>query len=224
MSQAIKQVIFLVSLCFALVLAIFLLKVDNYLLSSMLIAIIGIIPFYYKYDHQKVEAREVVIVALLVAIAVLTRLAFAWLPSFKPVVCIVIISGAVYKKEVGFLVGSLTALVSGFFFGQGMWTIYQMFIWGLFGYLAGLLNIKGIIDNIVGRIIYAGLCGILFSMMMDFLTCLSSGYTNEKFIALLIAAGPFYIYYALSNIIFIILLYKPLTKKLKRIKVKYGIK
>ena len=223
MPRTVKTIIFLISLCLSLIIAIFFLKTKNYLLSSLLMSLVAILPFYYKYDNKKVEAREVVITALLVALAVMSRIAFAWLPSVKPIEAIIIISGAIYKKEVGFLVGSLSALISNMFFGQGMWTVYQMFIWGLIGYGAGILNTKGIIDHLWGRIIYAGVCGAAFSLMIDFLTCLASGYTNDKYMALVLASTPFIAYYALSNIIFIVLLYKPLGKKLNRAKVKYGL-
>ena len=37
------------------------------------------------------------------------------------------------------MVGALAALASNFFFGQGPWTPWQMYAWGLVGYGAGLL-------------------------------------------------------------------------------------
>ena len=43
----------------------------------------------------------------------------------------------------GFMVGTTTALVSNFFFGQGPWTPWQMLGWGAVGVAGGLLSCGG---------------------------------------------------------------------------------
>ena len=70
---------------------------------------------------------------------------FPVLPQFKPVAAIVIISGVAFGGETGFLVGAITAFVSNFFFGQGPWTPWQMFSFGIIGFLAGIMFQKGIL-------------------------------------------------------------------------------
>ena len=89
----------------------------------------------------------IIVVAVMVALAVLSRILFAFTPGFKPTIAIIIIAGAALGKETGFLTGSLTALISNMFFGQGPWSVYQILLWGLIGYIAGALNKKGLIDN-----------------------------------------------------------------------------
>lgn len=42
------------------------------------------------------------------------------------------------------MVGALAALVSNMFFGQGPWTPWQMYAWGLIGYLSGVLAQKAL--------------------------------------------------------------------------------
>ena len=42
------------------------------------------------------------------------------------------------------MVGALAALCSNFFFGQGPWTPWQMYAWGLVGYVAGVLANTGV--------------------------------------------------------------------------------
>ena len=42
--------------------------------------------------------------------------------------------------EAGFLTGSMAALISNFYFGQGPWTPFQMLAWGLIGLASGLLH------------------------------------------------------------------------------------
>ena len=65
------------------------------------------------------------------------------LPQFKPVVAVVIIAGVCFGGEAGFLVGAASGFVSNFFFGQGPWTPWQMFAFGIIGFIAGILYNTG---------------------------------------------------------------------------------
>lgn len=76
---------------------------------------------------------------VLAALAAAGRILFAPIPDFKPVSAIAIIAGVVFGRKSGFMVGALAALASNFFFGQGPWTPWQMYAWGLVGYGARLL-------------------------------------------------------------------------------------
>ena len=61
------------------------------------------------------------------------------LPQFKPCVAIIIITGIMLGKQAGFLCGALTAFVSDFFFGQGPWTPWQMFAFGIIGFISAIV-------------------------------------------------------------------------------------
>lgn len=222
-SKIIKYVALFLFIPATLVLGFYLIQKQNYLLAPMLFAIVSIVPFYFKYEQRKPQAREFIIIAVMTALAVASRLLFAFLPGIKPIVALVIICGAAFGKEDGFMCGSLSALLSNMFFGQGPWTLYQMLIWGIIGYNAGVLNKAKLIDNAPFRYFYATICGIMFSVIIDFLTVLGSGFTWTKYVALLIPAIPFMAYYAVGNIIFLYFLYEPMMKKLNRVKLKYGL-
>ena len=73
------------------------------------------------------------------AVASAGRVVFNFLPQIQPVTAIVIIMGVYCGKQTGFLTGSLCALVSNLFLGQGPWTPFQMLAWGLVGVLAAVL-------------------------------------------------------------------------------------
>lgn len=51
----------------------------------------------------------------------------------------------------------MAALVSNLFFGQGPWTPWQMFSWGIIGFLSGYLIKKDIINSKVKLYILGGL-------------------------------------------------------------------
>ena len=116
------------------------------LLIGLLFLIISAVPFFLVFDKKKPQAREMVPIAVMAAIAVVGRTVFEIipLPNFKPCSAIIIITAVSFGPEAGFLTGALTAVVSNFIFGQGPWTPWQMFTWGLVGFLAGVLNNAGV--------------------------------------------------------------------------------
>ena len=91
----------------------------KYYYISIAILIYTMLPFIMVFEKRKPQAREILIISVLSAIAVAGRGAFFMIPQFKPVVAIVIISGVCFGAEAGFLVGAMTGFVSNFFFGQG---------------------------------------------------------------------------------------------------------
>ena len=106
---------------------------------------ISCIPYYFKYEKKKPQTRESVVLAVMIALTVASRMLFAFSPGFKPVSAMVIICGMAFGRESGFLCGSLSAVVSNFFFGQGPWTPFQMLAWGMIGWLfVQICEISGI--------------------------------------------------------------------------------
>ena len=112
------------------------------MLNAVIIFIICLscIPYYFKYEKRKPQTRESVVLAVMIALTVASRMIFSFAPGFKPVSAMVIICGMAFGRESGFLCGSLSAVVSNFFFGQGPWTPFQMLAWGMIGWIAGILN------------------------------------------------------------------------------------
>lgn len=197
----------------------------NYMLVSAFVALLSCLPFFIAFETNENTGRELVVIAVMCAISVVGRLIFAPIPGFKPVTAVVIITGAVLGAEAGFITGSMTALCSNIFFGQGPWTPFQMFSWGIIGFISGLIFFKRQKKNLVFIIIAGMLFGVLFSLLMDIWTTVSvSGeFIVNEYIACVIAAIPVTIEYAVSNAVFLAVLFNPFNKKLERIKTKYGV-
>ena len=62
-----------------------------------------------------------------------------FIPFFKPVTALTVLTAVYLGGEAGFLCGALSAVISNFWFGQGPWTPFQMLAWGMIGLFAGLL-------------------------------------------------------------------------------------
>lgn len=197
----------------------------KYTVISIVIAILACIPFFIGFERGKTGARELVVIAVMTAISVVGRLLFAPIPGFKPVTAVVIITAIAFGMQAGFLTGALSAIVSNIFFGQGPWTPFQMFVWGFLGLLSGLIFKRGKKPNVVLLIVVGILGGVVFSVMMDIWSVLSiDGTWNwSRYAALLVSGLPFMAVYAVSNVVFLLLLTKPFLQKLNRVKTKYGL-
>ena len=149
------------------------------------------------------------------------------IPEFKPVAAIVIVSAICLGPESGFLVGALAGFVSNFFFGQGPWTPWQMFSYGIVGFLAGLLYRKKILrPNKASICIFGALATfVVYGGLMNLYSVLTltTAVTKESVVATYLAGIPFDLVHAGSTALFLFLIGKPMVKKINRIRVKYGL-
>ena len=199
----------------------------KYYFISLLILLECTLPFFLIFEGRKPQARELVLIAVLVALNVAGRAVFFMLPEFKPVVTMTILAGVAFGGETGFLVGAMTMLVSNMFFGQGAWTPWQMFAMGIIGWLAGVLYRKGVLRRsrislcifgvIASTVVYGGIMNPASALMWAHTinwNILKSYYLTGVPIDLVRAIGTFF---------FLWLGAEPMLEKLDRIKVKYGL-
>ena len=197
----------------------------KYQVISLLIAFISCLPFFLAFERKNNSAARLVLIAVMVALSVLGRVLFAPIPGFKPVTAITIITAASFGPQAGFLTGALSAVLSNMFFGQGPWTPFQMFVWGLIGFFAGVSQKQGLLKSKIMLAVYGALSGVAFSLMMDVWTVLAiDGTWNwARYLAAVATAVPYTALYSISNVVFLLLLNSPLQKTLSRIKLKYGL-
>lgn len=199
----------------------------QYLLVSFVIAVLSLVPFFVAFERGDNTVRELVALAVMTAISVVGRLIFAPIPGFKPVTAVVVITGMYFGAEAGFVTGAMSALISNIFYGQGPWTPFQMFAWGIGGFLSGLIFYnKKLGKATVPLIVIAGIvAGALYSAIMDIWTTVSitGDFTCQGYLAAVVTSLPFTAEYAISNVIFLLILYKPMDRRLSRIKLKFGI-
>lgn len=196
----------------------------QYAWVSLCVAVLACVPPFVRFERRQTDAKELILLAVLVALSVVGRIAFAPLPSFKPVTALVVIAALHFGPEAGFLSGALSALISNFYFGQGPWTPFQMLSWGLLGFLAGVLA-KPLTRHRWLLLAYGALSGVLFSCVMDIWTVLSmgGGFSVARYLAAVVSAGRVTVIYAVSNVMFLLVLAPPIGKILTRVKQKYGL-
>lgn len=192
----------------------------RYLLVSFGVAVLALLLFAAGYERKNVGSRRLIIASVMVALCVVGR----FIPLFKPITAITVLSAVYLGGETGFLVGAMAALLSNFYFGQGPWTPFQMLAWGLIGLFAGALS-EPMKRHRWLLLLYGVLSGIAYSMVMDVWTVLwyDSGFSVRLYLAALLTALPHTAVYAVSNFVFLWLTAKPVGEKLERVKIKYGV-
>lgn len=197
-----------------------LLDARKHMFVSLAVALLTIYLFVAGFEKKQTGTRRMVIISIMIALSIVGR----FIPFFKPVTAITIITAIYLGSESGFMVGAFSALLSNFSFGQGPWTPFQMLSWGMLGLIAGFLA-KPLKANKVFLLIFGVISGIIFSIIMDVWIVLSYNdvLNVQLFFSSFIAAIPHTVLYSISNFVFLLILSKPFGEKLERIKVKYGV-
>ncbi len=209
----------------ALLLVFTLLGGKNYALTSVVMVILAMVPFLMLYEMKKPQAREWIPLAVMAAIAAVGRAAFAFIPHFKPVSAIIIITAMVFGPEAGFLTGAVSALASNLFFGQGPWTPWQMFAWGLIGFIAGLLSKAGLLKKKWQMFVFGMATGYIYGWILNIWS--GTGFLYElswkSYLSLCAASFVPDTIHGVSTVVFLWLLSDSWGAKLRRVKTKFGI-
>ena len=104
-----------------------------YYLTSTLVIIEIIIPFLLAFESRKPQARELVVIAVLSALAVAARVVIP-IPSFKAIFAIIMLSGMAFGPETGFL------------FAKGRLP-QKRWVMAVFGFLACVLFVGPLLDT-----------------------------------------------------------------------------
>lgn len=122
---------------------------------------------YFYFEKSNAGTKEIAVIATLSAFASVSRMAFAPIPNVKPVTFLVALTGFVFGPYEGFLVGSTTAFLSNMFFGQGPWTPWQMFSWGIVGIIGGFWGKRNKKISAMKFSIACFFLGVMFDWIMD---------------------------------------------------------
>lgn len=198
----------------------------SYYITGTLIIIELMIPFLLAFEGRKPQARELVLIAVLCAIAIAGRVAIPF-PNFKAAFAIIMLAGIAFGPETGFMVGAITAFSSNLFYGQGPYTPWQMMAYGAGGMLAGFLFKKGLLPR---KPIVMAIFGF-FSVILWVGPLLDSSHiflmlsTIDKTSVIATLVSGFYVNLSqgISTALVMILFGNPLLEKIDRVKVKYGM-
>jgi uncharacterized membrane protein len=205
----------------------FWLGTSRYYLVSTLIAVEAIGAFFLAFEGKRPQAREIVTLSVLAALAIAGRAAFFMTPQFKPTAAVIILAGAAMGAQSGFMTGAVTALLSNFLFGQGPWTPWQMVAFGLLGFLAGILFRPGGLPLKKGGLcVFGGLAILLvYGLIMNVSSVLlmSPVFSWQLAVAACTAGLPMDLIHGVSTMIFLFFFSEPFLKKIGRVRKKFGL-
>lgn len=198
-----------------------------YYLTSTLIIVEIMIPFFLVFERRRPQARELVLLAVLCALAVASRVVVP-VPSFKPIFGIIMIAGMAFGTQAGFLVGAVSAFASNFILGgQGPWTPWQMMAYGAAGLLAGFFSSRGWLPRkpwllaVFGFVSMVAVVGVLLDCCTIFTSLTTIKWSS---VALVLTLGlRTNISHGLATAVTLLLFSRPLLEKLDRVKRKYGM-
>lgn len=197
---------------------------NHYLLLSFIMLFTAMFPFFVRFERQEIDARGIVLIAILAAIAAVSRIPFAVLPSVQPTTFVIMMAALVFGAETGFMVGAIAALVSNLFLGQGPWTPWQMFAWGMIGLSTGLCKDWLWARRKVFLLPIAFIWGFLFGWIMNLWFIVGMIENISWGLVLTGIASSFYfdLAHALSNVFFLYVFGTRWKSILERFKLKVG--
>ncbi|MFC5470453.1 ECF transporter S component [Cohnella suwonensis] len=200
----------------------------NSLLIGIVLVLLSMIPFLLRFERKERKARELMLIAVMASVATVSRIPFATLlPGFTPVTFVVIVSGVVFGAEAGWMVGATTALVSNMFLGQGPWTPWQMFAWGMAGYTAGLFAHRSPARRRRLPLALFGVAwGFLYGWILNLTLALDQWAQTHSWAAVFgkyVTGFPFEVIHASANLFFILAFGPSWIAVLERYRRKYGL-
>lgn len=192
---------------------------------TILAVLLAVGLLFASVEASRPAMRQLMPTVVLAALAAAGRVLFAAVPDVKPVSAIAIVAGATLGPQSGFAVGALSALVSNFFFGQGVWTPWQMYAWGLVGYVAGFVCRGEGRRARVGVYVW-GLCSALvYGAILNgfYVIGFVRPLTWQTVFVALLAALPFDLIHGVSTVGFLLLVWTPWRASIRRVVAKYGL-
>lgn len=196
-------------------------------LSSYVLLALALAVGFGWYERSRPPARVVGLVAVLAALAVVGRLAFAAVPNVKPTTDIVFFAGVALGAVPGFTVGAIAAIASNVFLGQGPWTVWQMAAWGGCGIGGGLLA-RAVGRRELGRVplaIACGLAGLAFGGFMDvYQWTLAARQDLPTYLAIAGTSLPYNLAHAFGNVAFCLLIGPIFVRSLRRYRRRFEVR
>ena len=192
---------------------------------TLVVALLALGLLLASYEASRPALRQLMPTAVLAAVAAAGRVLFAPLPDVKPVSAVAILAGAALGRRSGFVVGALAALASNAFFGQGPWTPWQMYAWGLVGYIGGVLGERGLLEHAPVLYGWGFLSGPVYGLILNGYHVL--GYVHPltwESVALACAASlPLDITHGVATVAFLAAIWLPWGRAIRRVVAKYGL-
>lgn len=192
---------------------------------TLAVGLLAVALVLASFEASRPALRQLMPTAVLAAVAAAGRVLFAPVPDVKPVSAIAIVAGAALGRRSGFVVGALAALLSNFFFGQGPWTPWQMYAWGLVGYVGGVLAERGALERRAVLYGWGLLSALVYGLILNGYHVL--GYVHPltwpSVLATLAASVPLDVTHGVATVAFLAAIWEGWGRAICRVVAKYDL-
>ncbi len=154
------------------------------------------------------ETRKITLCALLIALSVVGRMTFTFIPNVQPVTVLIIVTSFVLGPLYGVIVACLSTWITNLLLGMGLWTVWQMLSWSIVAGLSGWLGKFRAKVPVLVLSLYAGFCGLLYGLLISYPMSRITG----NFWLYYLSGLPFDLNHAFGNILFFLVLYPAFTR------------
>ncbi|GAK04787.1 substrate-specific component CbrT of predicted cobalamin ECF transporter [Geomicrobium sp. JCM 19037] len=152
---------------------------------------------------RDMTTKKLTLLAVIIALCVVGRVVFVFIPNVQPVTAIIILSSFFMGPVFGFLLAVGSAVITNLFLGSGVWTLFQIVAWGCIGFLTG--GIGKLFPN-TNRYVLAAIGGVL-GYVYGAIVSLNMLLFANNYWAYYLAGLPFDTAHAIGNVAFVLLLY-----------------
>lgn len=164
------------------------------------------------------KVREIVIIGLISALNIGSRLVLQPLPNIKPVTTIILLCGMILGMKISIGIAIVTTLVSGMLLGLGTFIPFQILAWVIVAFAGSIIGKLFEKPNVILMALFSGFCGFMYGFFVSLDKLIIAGLPG--FLSYYVAGLPFDCLHAVGNIVFYFIFYPILTPILKKEKLK----
>ena len=190
---------------------------------SVMIMIIGMM--FVAFELKTKDSKTLSIVAMLSSLSAASRIFFAPLAQVTPSDWITFSGGFCFGLSAGFVIGTLTILISNFVLGHGAWTIFQIVGLGLIGIIGGLIGKLTRKWKVKSYSLLLAACAFLYDYITNiwFLLFLPYPKTLEWYLIICVLGFKFDMMHAIGNFLFMYFFSENTINILERYRTKANI-
>ena len=162
---------------------------------------------------MKIKTKEICLYGLLGALMFALKFALSSLPNIEPVSLLLISFAVTFGVKVIYPL-SVYIILEMLIYGFGFWSIGYLYIWLILVIVVLLIN--KVVNNSFIWAVVSGMFGLVFGALYIPLYIISGGFTFA--ITWWVSGLPYDFIHCISNFILCLILFKPITNTLLKVK------
>lgn len=161
-------------------------------------------------SKTKITVRDIAITGMMIATIEVAKNALAFIPNVELVSLLVILFTLYFGKKILFVIPAFI-LLEGCIYGFGLWWIMYLYVWPLLALITYIMRKQ---DSVWVWAIMSGSFGLAFGALCSIPYIVLSG--PKAAFAWWVSGIPFDILHCVSNFVLCLVLFKPLSKVMRK--------